>query len=136
MEVFASPVYARPRLVEAFDATVRVPRDATEGVTVTVSPITKPFVLATVKFTGFVDVAPVVTFPATVAFEMRVPAGIAVYGYGEIANDVFVTTETTLYVPNPDIVTGKLAPENVDVFAKGIVRDAPAVKLAAVEYTF
>ena len=133
MEVFASPVYASPRVGAVFEATVRVPRDATEGVTVTVSPITKPFVLATVKFTGFVDVAPVVTFPAAVAFEIRVPAGIDTYGYGEMVKDEFVTKATTLYVPKPAIFTGKFAPEKVDVFAKGIVRDAPAVKLAAVE---
>lgn len=89
---------------------------------VTVSPITNPFVLPMVKFKGFVDVAPVVTFPVTDAFEISVPIGIAAYGQLPMVREEFVMTEATLNVPNPEIFTGKFVPENPLVFANGMVR--------------
>jgi hypothetical protein len=73
--VLARPVYARPRVVDAFETTVKVPRAEMAGVKVTVSPITKPFVLETVRFRGFGDVAAEVTFdnwPCVIT----VPAGM------------------------------------------------------------
>jgi hypothetical protein len=82
----------------------------------------KPFVLATLKLSGFVDVeatvALPVTFPATVAFEISVPPGME--AYGKLPRVKYVEeTEATLYVPKPAIFTGKLVPAKPFVFAKG-----------------
>jgi len=62
--VLARPVYASPRMGATFETTVSVPRAEMAGVRVTVSPSTKPFVLATVRFSGFRDVVAVVMFDA------------------------------------------------------------------------
>jgi hypothetical protein len=43
----AVPVYARPRVGDVLDETVNVPNAAITGLSVTVSPIINPFVLAT-----------------------------------------------------------------------------------------
>jgi hypothetical protein len=47
-----------------FETTVSVPRAEMAGVRVIVSPSTKPFVLATVRFSGFRDVVAVVILDA------------------------------------------------------------------------
>jgi hypothetical protein len=60
--VLARPVYERPRIGDTFETTVSVPRAEMAGVRVTVSPITKPFVLATVRFSGLNAVVAVVMF--------------------------------------------------------------------------
>jgi hypothetical protein len=62
--VLARPVYERPRMGATFETTARDPRAEIAGFRVTVSPSTKPFVLATVRFSGFADVDAVVTFDA------------------------------------------------------------------------
>jgi len=70
----ADPVYARPRVGDALEATDKVPKAAIAGLSVTVSPIINPFVLATWRFSGL-ETAADVTFDADNCVT-RVPAGI------------------------------------------------------------
>jgi hypothetical protein len=120
--VLASPVYASPRMGATFETTVSVPRAEMEGVKVTVSPITKPFVLATVRFRGLVDVDAVVTFDA-VPCVTTVPDGMGAYGKGLRFRDVLSVVETIVNVPTPTKVAGP--GEKPDVFEIGTARAAP-----------
>jgi hypothetical protein len=103
--------------------TAKVPSVAGALENVTVSPSTKPFVLATCTLRGFTDVTPTVAFPvmfpATVAFEMSVPAGMEAYGQLPSVRYEFVATDATLNVPRPAIFTGKFVPAKPVVFANG-----------------
>ena len=120
--VLARPVYERPRIGATFETTARVPSAEMAGVRVTVSPITNPFVLATVRFRGLVDVDAVVTFDA-VPCVTTVPPGMGVYGNGLMFRDVLSVVEAIVNVPIPANVAGPA--ENPDVFEIGTARAAP-----------
>lgn len=78
----ADPVYARPRVGDALEATDKVPKAAIAGLSVTVSPIINPFVLATWRFSGLETDTMDVFEAEKDGCDMGVPLGME-YGYVE-----------------------------------------------------